>query len=382
MATFVICLVVGLTPVGDTVLLKDGRTIVGQVIDPAPRAGGAAILVTRARADKEWPDLLKRADDLEAPRRQKARTVLVRSLRQWKAERKSAAGDRISQWIELALAEAQKPEGSTSSQLVELRLKSAEIKTVTKQGREARVKLAKAWEVGVDGAEDFSSADLDQALQGRGVDPKAIGPVSLDRLLPPKTESGDRWLIRRAATEVQNDEGLRFLKYESMIMPEPAPGQAPNLQTALGSIGNLTSLLSGEAPRDPWPDRLREVEARGRVGAVLTSLRMSADFTQVSVEVTLWVKLGPDRWVASGTRSGVMRTDALPANAGAELANDPQVKSIFQVVEGLGLGQVPEDLKRRSLNMGSATKQALGMARETADRDLQSLAIDLSSPRP
>ena len=46
----------------------------------------------------------------------------------------------------------------------------------------------------------------------------------------------------------------------------------------------------------------------------------------------------------------------LPANAGDGLADDPQVKAVFGVVESLGLGEVPPELKRRSLNMGAATR--------------------------
>ena len=265
---------------------------------------------------------------------------------------------------------------------MELRLKSTEIQTVTKRSHDTRLKVAKAWQVGLSGVEDLSPDDLNQALEGRGVDLKSIGPIDLSANITPKTETEDHWLIRRAATEAQNDQGLRFLRYESVVIPEPAPGQAPNLQMALGSIGNLTALLSGEVPRDPWPDRLREIEAKGRVGAILTGLRIAADFTQVSVDVTLWVRLGPNRWVPAGSRSGIVRTDALPANAGADLVADPQIKAIFQMVEGLGLGALTANVKQQSLNVGAATQQALGLAREAADRDLRTLAIDLTPANP
>ena len=65
MTTLVFCLALGIGPatVGDTIVLRDGRLIVGQVMDPAPRAGGAAILVVRLRAEHDWPDLVKRSEE-------------------------------------------------------------------------------------------------------------------------------------------------------------------------------------------------------------------------------------------------------------------------------------------------------------------------------
>ncbi len=384
MATSVLLVLLGMvsTPVGDSVVLRDGRVLVGLVIEPAPRSGGSAIVVSRSRAEKEWPDLVKQADQAEEPRQQQVRSERLRRLQQWRVDRKSQGADRIGTWLDDAIAEATKPDVPAKSRLVELKVRSSDLKSVTKGSRANRNRLSKAWLIGLEGAEESSGEELGQALEGRGVDLKTIGPVSLETILPPSSESNDRWLIRRASTEVLNDEGLRFIRYDAIVMAEPTPGQPPNLQAALGSIGNLTSLLSGEAPRDPWPDRLREIEGRGKIGAILTTLRMAPDFSQVSVDVTLWLKLGPNRWVPSGTRSGVVRTDSLPGNAGANLAEDPQIKGIFQMVEGLGLGQLPEDLKKRSLNVGSATQQALGIAREAADRDLRALGIDIASPRP
>ena len=50
-------------------------------------------------------------------------------------------------------------------------------------------------------------------------------PANLDALLPLSTEPESAWLIRRAATEVTHDPGLRFLRYAGVVMPEPTPGQ-------------------------------------------------------------------------------------------------------------------------------------------------------------
>ena len=49
----------------------------------------------------------------------------------------------------------------------------------------------------------------------------------------------------------------------------------------------------------------------------------------------------------------------------------------FQLVEAIGLGGIPEDVKRRSLNVGAATRKALGQARSAAEADLAALAFPI-----
>ena len=79
----------------------------------------------------------------------------------------------------------------------------------------------------------------------------------------------------------------------------------------------------------------------------------------------------------------------MPANAGADIADDPQVKAFFGVVESLGIGQIPPELKQRTLNMGAATRKALGQARDALDQELKATALSLdpvgerpNPPRP
>jgi hypothetical protein len=110
---------------------------------------------------------------------------------------------------------------------------------------------------------------------------------------------------------------------------------------------------------------------------VVTRLELAADLSSVAVETTLWVRTGADRWSAAIVRSANVRPDDIPANAGDGLADDPQVKAAFGLVESLGLGEVPAELKRRSLSMGAATRKALGLARGALDKELQPLALSL-----
>ena len=80
------------------------------------------------------------------------------------------------------------------------------------------------------------------------------------------------------------------------------------------------------------------------------------------------------------TRSATVRPDALAPDAGKPLAEDPQVKAVLSLVDALGLGQIAPELKTRSLNMGAATEQALGLARAALERDLDALELPILTP--
>jgi hypothetical protein len=125
---------------------------------------------------------------------------------------------------------------------------------------------------------------------------------------------------------------------------------------------------------------LRDVAARGRVGALVTRLDLAPDFSSVTVESALFVR-GPNGvWTCGPWRSGTLRSgDAAPGAAQA-LADDPQVKAAFQIVDSIGFGGVSEEMKQKSLAIGATTKRALGMVRAALSRDLESLALSLQDP--
>ncbi len=60
-----------------------------------------------------------------------------------------------------------------------------------------------------------------------------------------------------------NDAGVRFIRVQSLVLPEPAPGQPPDASGVLAGLADLKRLLGDGPPSDPLADRLREVAARG-----------------------------------------------------------------------------------------------------------------------
>ena len=154
----------------------------------------------------------------------------------------------------------------------------------------------------------------------------------------------------------------------------------------MSELKRLLDVDQGNQP-DPLLEKLKAVAARGRAGAVVTKLQIAPDMSNVTVESTLWIR-GGDRWFPFGSRAATVRPEELGAEAGKGLETDPQIQGAFKVVESLGLGAIPAELKTRSLRIGAATEKALGMARSAFNEDLQTLALpvldlakDAAAPR-
>jgi hypothetical protein len=366
----------------DSLTFRDGKVLLGQILD-SDRRGPLLVLVRRAWADAHLPDRSVTWQKAEAPLVQRAIAQHRERLAAWRRDRLAnpVEGDRILGWIDGEQTRLADPKRGTDSPLMVVRLGRLDVKAVAKRTRALNRMLRLGWLSNLPEVEAMPTADLSQALEGRGFAPGLDEPVSVDGLLPPQPETDAQWLVRRAATEIANDPGGRLLRYQGMVLPEPAPGEAPPAAASLGAALSGLKELLGETPVDPLPGKLRELGQKGRVGAVVTRLELSPDLSAVAVETALWVRAGGDRWTPAIVRSANIRPDDLPANAGDGLADDPQVKAAFGLVESLGLGEVPADLKRRSLNMGAATRKALGLARGALDKELQPLALSLE-PAP
>jgi hypothetical protein len=241
--------------------------------------------------------------------------------------------------------------------------------------------LRLGWRARFDDVESKSPAELRTALEGRNFSTTSTDPIALDDLLPLPIESEPRWRARRAATEVIADPSTWFVRYGDLVLPDQANAGALN---GAALVPGLLRALTGEGPAsDPLPSKLRGVAAKGGAGAVLTRLEIAGDLAGVQVESMLWVRLGdsPDAWQPAVKRLATVRTDQLRANADAAIKADPQVQAVFNLVEGLGLGEMTPEIKQRALSIGAATQQALNQAKAALNEELQAIAVPLSPGR-
>lgn len=388
-------------PAAEVVTLRDGSTILGQILTAPPAGKGSGkgtgskgvqpiqVLVRRGWAEAHQKERLAAWDHVDEPAAQRAASVQRERLTRWRREREKLLpeterrNDRILTWIDRQLERLDAPGDSSRSPLVIARIPRSEVKSLGHKPATMSRLLALAWLCDLPEPEAMPADALKDAIEGRGLIADVSRPVNLDRLLPPAPESEARWLARRAATEVTVDPGLRFIRYQDLVLPDAKNAQLFD-QLALGSgLSDLKKLLDpGENSPDPLVERFEKIEANGRIGAVVTRLTIPTDLSSASVDVTLWVRVGPKRWVSAGSQSASVRPDDLAADAGNELADDPQIQSVFRLAQALGLGQVAQELKQRSLRIGAATQKALDNTRSTFQTGLDTLAFPVFRPEP
>ena len=361
----------------DVVTLRDGKSALGEVREYTPRA--VLMVVRREWARQAIPDSAKRweaAERFAAPR-----VMLQRRerLNAWRRDRTippilPASIDRITPWLDNELAKLKDGGGSEVTPLMLVRLTQGEFTKVTRKPKGTEGLLRQAWLSKFHDPELMPVDAITAALEGRGFDATRPLNPSVDALLPPQTETDSSWLTRRAATEIVYDPNLRLLQYQGMLMVEPGNGGGNPAMSAIQALPALAALL-GQSRNDQLPVRLRMLSGWGRVGAMVTKLEVAPDFSSVEVEITLMVHAGSGRWQPAGSRRARVRPEDLGGAAGRELADDPQVASVFRLIEAIGLMELSPEIKQRSLAIGSATSKALGMARAECESDLSGLAF-------
>ena len=372
----------GPEPVADVLTLRDGARVLGELVETPGRTN--VFLVRRAWAREHVPDWARKWEAAEQTTTARAIAQRRERLSAWRRDRAlappaAAGADRITPWLDRELANLRPGNQGAVAPLMAVHLLPSDIQKVTRHPRGAAGMLRQAWLVGSRNPETLSVDTLKGELEGRGLDLSRPLTPTVDALLPPRVESDAVWLTRRAATELLYDTGLRYIQYQGLVMPDSGTGQPQGLP-GLQSLPALGALL-GEAPADPWPGQLRQLGSQGKAGALLTRLEIAPDFSLVTVEVSLWVRQGSERWQPAGSRAARVRPDDLGPDAGKDLADDPQIAMAFRLVEALGLHELGPELKRRTLSVGAATQKALGQARAQAQADLTALALPVLEHR-
>ena len=377
------------SPAADVITLRDGKAVLGQVVETVDRRGPLVVLVRRAWAEANLAERAAAWTKAEAPTIRQAEATRRDRLLAWRRSRPERAEptDKITPWLDAELARmavagpGKADHSPTRSPLLVVRLPRNSVKGVDRKAPATGRLLRLAWTMDFPDPETMPLDDLKRGLEDRGFAAVSDAPVSLAALLPVPQETDAEWQVRRAATELANLPGGRFLLYGGAVLPEPAPGEAPAAGAAVEALTSTLKDLLGEEPKNPLPAKFRELASQGRVGAVVTSLEMAPDMASATVATTLWVAPGGNRdWVPAASRSATSRPGDLPADAGAGLADDPQVKAALNLVGSLGLGEIPAELKQRNLNMGFATQKALNDARSALARALADLALPVDSP--
>jgi hypothetical protein len=360
----------------DSLTLRDGSVVLGQVVEPSPK-GTVTMYVRRAWAEANVPALAKRWGDAEKPVQARARKHRRDRMVQWKRERVAEPGqnDPIGDWIERELKRLDDKQGAPEpSALMVVKLNRNEIKAIGPRRPKATARmLRQGWLSGFRNVEAMSLDDLKSALEGRGFVVGREEPVAIDRLLPLVAEPEPLWLARRAATEATHDLGLRFIRFNNLLIPEPAPGQPVDMAAATATIGSIAKVLNGQA--ESIGEQLRPVAQRGRVGAIVTEQKFAPGLDGVEVTMTLWVRNG-NLWNNFGSKVERVRSADLKPDEADAIANDPQIQSIFQALSTLGIAPDAQ-AKQVTVNIGAATRKALGSVRSAFNDSLDTLVLPI-----
>jgi hypothetical protein len=372
--------------VAASVTLRDGKTALGQVVETSSH-GPIILYVRRDWAREHLPAWAERWEAAEAPQVKRALAVRRERLTARRRERlgahKQDAEDRVSAWIDQVLTRIDSGAAARSAVMM-VKLAHADVHSVVRPARGSPELLRLAWLSGLPNPEAMKADTLRNALEGRGVDPSPWTPTSIADLLPPSIETDAAWSIRRAATEILYDPHLRYIRYGGLILPEPDQGEPPTPGAGLLALSAMRDLLSDNTT-DPLQAQLGEVEGRRRSGAVVTRLEIEPDFSSVTVQIVLWVRLGRARWVPAGSREARVRPEDLGPLDAKGLADDPQVALAFRLVEAIGMGQIEPEIRKRALSLGACTQKALGLAKSAAQNDLSTLAFpirNVAAPNP
>ncbi len=366
----------------DALTLRDGQVVLGQrVKSSATNFNQVKIYVRRDWAETHLQDRFNRWEEIERPWRIKALEQRLQRLEAWQHDLQTVgngvaqAQDQLSAWLDRQIESLRREPLANRPPLLMAVLDRREVAEILERSAAEKRMLRQAWRAGFEDAETMPVDRLQAGLQARGFALNAIDPAPIDDLLPLPLESDRRWLARRASTEVLQDPGLRFIQFQHLVLPEQQfQGEAPAIAAGplLSTLGNLL----GEGPRpDPLAEQRQRIEAQGRIGMVLTDLKISPDFSTLRVESALHVRTAPGRWEVAARRSATVRPGDLPADAGEPLAADPQVQAAFRMFEGFGLGPVDPQARQLSLKIGAATRLALRKASAALQTDLESAAL-------
>ena len=208
-------------------------------------------------------------------------------------------------------------------------------------------------------------------------------PEAERKLTPPQATNDDQKNLELilAAVDVRMNAASRLIQTGSTVIDESAE---PDLSLLLNSMlgGNVQSLL-GELlnegqprqpeapPDDTLPDAARRAADTKKHSTVVLS-GFDFDIATGSAKVTrrLFRKGDNDQWrLLLSSRETSTTADVKPGQVEA-IENDPQVKEIAGLVEGLGLGGGQFS---NALQMGAVVQNALGEANQNFDETIQDI---------
>lgn len=210
-----------------------------------------------------------------------------------------------------------------------------------------------------------------------------IPQSDLVREFTPPADTDSAMLSIQAAVNVRLNMALRLIRQGDQIVDESVEQDLSGLLSTMlgGSIQELISELasepafhskpSGRKSPEILPERAtRLAEEQNKSTIILSDFHVDVSGGSTSVRKRLFHKPTNGSWKLLLSVEGSAMPQDVDDGQVAAIENDPQIRELSTLVEGLGLGGVPLNQAIRS---GAVVRRSLQMANEAFENQIQGI---------
>ena len=353
----------------DSVKIEGGKRLYGFLL--SRRADQSIVFsVGRQWLETTHPSLLAEFTGLERDRFDLLRQQRIERLEAWIEERPndrrlvSFLEDELTRFRDMKLTDVGK------RKFVTLELPSTRYRDVFSQPADRRKIAGLAFQNDLDAVTTTPVSQLRKKLVELGVEVETE-VVNLSSEVEATGETDRQWAARKAIVEFALRKQLEFQGTGSMLIRKTETPDASALIaqmlggglgedpiTQLGAELGLPEFKKPKEQRDGWWIRAtEEAERDGFCGVSITRLNQSALSSTVTVETYFFAMEKPRSWFQVVRFSAQASASDQTEEQLKRIREDPQVKSVLETLQGLGLGN--QGLVDQALGHGAATQKAL-----------------------
>lgn len=364
----------------DVVFQKDGKTLYGVLHDVT--ADGLVLVLRREWFRDNHQAYYDSLAEAELKAAEQAEDSLIERIEQWKAERPDDLDllDFLSG--EQAAAEKRKADLDLDSlRFTFVKIASDQARRVVLQDAAERQVGLLAWKHNLTDAEVRPAEELRAELIKQNIE---IGNnvVDFSDQVPGTPQSKRDWAMRKNIVEFLMRESLEFQGtgdtfFKKGERPAMAGLLSQLMQGGLGAGGSIQQIgeelgipeftrnrkgrdgtgRGGNAKTGWWKKQAEIADKEGFRSFSITRLNQNLASPIVKVDVAFIGKDENDEWQLVAEFKGSANADEQSDDDVEALMDDPQVKQIVQVAEGLGVGA--GDQLTKALRHGVATQSAM-----------------------
>lgn len=377
----------------DIVILHDQTKFYGVVT--AQTDSEVTLVVERAWLEANWPDLYRDHREKEQDAVEENQSLLITRVDEWIAERPDDANLKFFLEEEKEKAGKVLQDFGASTRFTWMTFPVSDVRRVVRQNDWQRKIALVAWKHNLVDVAQRTARSLAAELKQLQVDVEAAD-VDFSSDIPAPPQSDEQWALRKGIVEFQLREPLEFqgtgetffrqgeninpLALVQQMMQQGSASQIQQVGEELGlpEFTHRRRQAEQEPPKDWWKRQAEVADREGFRSFQITRLNQNLLRSDVSVDVVFLVKDHEDQWRAVHLATGRADADRQSAEDMEHLREDPQVKQVVELMEGLGLGA--QGQMERALRHGLATQSAMQMARDEMQKFVDLYADDLTSP--